>query len=690
MSYIKNAKWITCAADTPDAALTFTKTFETAGKVKSAELQISALGVYRCFINAKEVTPYPLAPGWTNYAERTQFQTVGVTSALAGSNKISVNLGRGWRMFARPDREDEFLASTNTALIAALKITYADGREETVFTDSSWTYAENKTRSNNIYNGEVYDCTYEQAEPAPVRELDLTTDMLIPQQGEKIAEHERISGKRIFITPKGETVVDFGQELTGWVEFKYQGEKGSEMSLKHFEVLDKDGNVYTENLRSAEQLVKVINDGKLHTFRPSYTFYGFRYIMITGFPETIAPYNFTAVAVYSDLKRTGYMKTSSELVNKLIHNAEWGQRGNFLDVPTDCPQRDERLGWTGDAQVFARTAMYFTDVRRFFDKWLDDCASEFTEKDGLPHVVPKVHWDGSSSAAWADCCTIIPWRLYEFYGDRAQLEKNYPLMKSWVDWVARQARKEETDGDFDKSRDPFLWNNGGHFGDWLALDRRDGRNDSVGWTNTDYIAQCMFANSVDLLIKADKALGYDSAEHEELYKNVVASGRKEFFDEKGNYRLDETQSVWVLALAFGLAPDRALAAERLGALVEEAGHLTTGFVATPYLMHTLSDIGRQDLCSMLLMRTEYPSWLYPVTQGATTIWERWDGQKPDGSFQDAGMNSFNHYAYGCVCEYMYARLAGIRPDGEAPGFAKINVRPDVLDGFTSVFASVET
>ncbi len=689
MSNIKNASWISWPEQTPDAALTFTKEFEVGKKLRKALIEVSALGVYTLSVNGRQTDIYPLAPGWTNNAKRVQYQTSDVTALIKKKNSIKINLGRGWRMH-RVDKNDfGSFQSRDTAVIAALELIYNDGSSETVCTDDSWSVRENRTRFNNMYNGETYDCTYEEADPVAARVVgEIPTDILIPQEGEIICEHERIPGQSIFVTPKGETVVDFGQEITGYVSFKYEAPAGEKMTLKHFEVLDKDGNVYTENLRSAQQLVTVVNDGKLHEFKPSYTFYGFRYIKIDGFPATISPRNFTAIAVYSNIRKTGTLKTFDPLFDRFISNVEWGQKGNFLDVPTDCPQRDERLGWTGDAQVFCRTACYQTDVKRFFTKWLNDCDSEFCDEYGLPHVVPLAVAFGGGSAAWADCCTVIPWTLYEFYGDKELLAHQYPLMKKWVDHVIRVSAKEDEPDDFDKSRDPYLWNNGGHFGDWLALDIKD--NNSVGATDTDFIACEMSVISLGLLIKAQKALGIDPSEYVERLGKVKEAIKKEYFTADGTVRFDPTQSAYVLALYTDTAPDRQKAASELIRLLDEFGHMTTGFVATQYLLPVLLSLGEKKRVFDLLKRKEYPSWLYPVTMGATTVWERWDGIKPDGSFQDAGMNSFNHYAYGAVAAFVYEYVAGIRTTDQTPGFEDIRIEPLPDPSFGHVFASVDT
>ena len=686
MDTIFDAKWIKAPRYRHDAALTFSKRF--AGKnVKKAKLQISARGVYNCFINGRPVTDSVLNPGWTDYYKRLQYQTYDVTGLLAAENKIEIKAGKGWFFHNWYDIGSKLVKPDEPAVIAALTLTFDDGGRQTVLTDGTWNVTENETRYNHIYNGETVDFTYRVKRPVKAAEIDYAKEILIPQEGEKILEQERFPGVRLFTTPEGDTVVDFGQEVTGYVVFDTPAGVKTTITVRHFEMPDKDGNVYTENYRSAKATFTVVTDGEVRTVKPAYTFYGFRYIAVDGI-KIDAPDRFTAVAVYSDMKPTGRFECSDPMINQLFHNILWGQRGNFLDIPTDCPQRDERFGWTGDAQVFCKVASYNFDTERFFKKWLADLRSMQTKEGSIPSFVPVNNEYGDGSAAWADVCTVLPWQMYLTYGHKSTLRDNYAMMKKWVDCMRRWAEKKDVGDDFKKSRDPYLHNNHWHFGDWLAQDLPD-KEDCAGATDHDYIATAFFAYSTSLLIKAGRVLGKDMTAYEELYANIVNAFRKEYIREDGTLTND-TQTACVLALHFDLADDRGAVAKQLVRLVREWGHLTTGFVGTPYLLHTLSEIGETKLAYDLLLRKEFPSWCYPITQGATTMWERWNGYKPDGTFATASMNSFNHYAYGAVGDWMYERMAGIRQKEGSCGFSAVVFAPETDDRFTFVSASIDT
>lgn len=679
-SFIKHPKY------KKGAAILFSKAFTAEKPVKSAKLYISCLGVYVARINDRRVGDYILAPGWTVYNKRLQYQTYDVTDMInAGENTITAEVGSGWR-FHRVERlGTKHIKPDQPALIASLCLTYDDGSVEILNTDKTWKSCESKTVYNNMYNGETYDDNFSAKERNAVA-FPHTKDILIPQEGEKIAERERVPAQKLIITPKGDTVIDFGQELTGYVEFKAKAPKGTELKITHFEVLDKNGNVYVKNLRKAKQQLRFISSGKEMPFKPSLTFYGFRFIKLEGFKD-VDLNDFTAIAVYSDMKRTGYFESSDPLLNRLYENIIWGQRGNFLDVPTDCPQRDERLGWTGDAQVFSRVASMNYDVSTFFRKWLNDVAADQKENGEITHVIPTITWTAGGSAAWGDAATICPWQMYLTYGNKQDLENNFPMMKKWVDYIKNCAADKSLKKDFKGNPSPYLWNTGKHFGDWLALDLGD--EDARGLTDEDYIASAFFAYSTELLIKAGEVLGKDMSEHKELYENIVKAFREEYVNNDGTIKVN-TQTACVLALKFALTPNREAAAKQLVALLRKVGHLTTGFVGTPYLLHVLTDIGEIELAYDLMLRKEYPSWLYPVTQGATTMWERWNGQKPDGSFAPASMNSFNHYAYGAVGDWLYAAAAGITMREGAVAFEDIIFKPYTDKRLSFVKASIET
>jgi alpha-L-rhamnosidase len=493
---------------------------------------------------------------------------------------------------------------------------------------------------------------------------------------------------RILRTPAGDTVVDMGQNMVGWVKLRAEGPAGTTVTLRHAEVLDKQGNFYTENLRAAKATARYTLRGSgPETFEPLFTFFGFRYVAIDGYPGELTPDALTGVVVHSEMAPAGELETSKTLVNQLQHNIQWGQKGNFLDVPTDCPQRDERLGWTGDAQVFFPTAAFNMDVAAFFTKWLRDVAADQFEDGRVPHVIPNVltrpENPAAGSSGWADAAVIIPWEMYRSYGDRRILEEQYESMARWVEYERKRAG------------DDFIWTGDFHFGDWLAYTApsREARSYPGATTGKDLIATAFFAHSTDLLRRTALVLGRaeDAARYAELVGRIKAAFRDEFVSGRGRVG-ESTQTAYVLALQFDLLPEelRPLAAKRLAEEIRERKHLTTGFLGTPYLCHVLSRYGYLDEAYLLLNREEYPSWLYPVKQGATTIWERWDSQKPDGTFQDTSMNSFNHYAYGAIGEWMYRVMAGIEIDGAAPGYKHVLIQPRPGGGFTSVKASHET
>lgn len=477
--------------------------------------------------------------------------------------------------------------------------------------------------------------------------------------------------------------MDFGQNLVGWVQLKLKGTPGDTITLHHAEVLDQTGNFYTANLRSAKQENKFIfKGGKDEVFEPHFTFQGFRYVRISGYKEKLDTGNITAVAVYSDMTPAGTFTCSHPLVNQLQHNIQWGQKGNFLDVPTDCPQRDERLGWTGDAQVFFNTAAFNMQVAGFFTKWLKDLKADQRPDGDVPVVIPDVRSIKTpGSAGWGDVATIIPWNFYLAYGDKQVLETQYASMKAWVDHITKVSENN-------------LWNNGFHYGDWLFYSvgvDNDGRS---AITDKYLIAQAFYIYSTRNLVHAAEVLGKqeDATQYGALLEKLKAAFMREYATPSGRL-VSSSQTAYVLALQFDILPEelRQQAVDRLVRNIESYGnHLTTGFLGTPYLCHVLSRFGRTDVAYKLLLQETYPSWLYPVKKGATTIWERWDGIKPDGSFQDVGMNSFNHYAYGAIGDWMYKVVAGIDRNHASPGYKQIRIAPQPGGNLTSAAATLES
>lgn len=670
---LERSEWIKGCEKNLRGGTVYLKNFRCAAKAEKAMLEITALGVYEAKLNGERIGDFILAPGWTSYLNRLQAQSYDVTDMLKTENSLEVTVGQGWRAIANKRDGSDFLGYRDTALIAELTIVYADGTTESIVTDSSWTARESKLRYTNIYDGDIYDATFKAGSARHCICVNLEKDMLIPQEGEKIVEHERMPALQVIKTPAGETVIDFGQNMTGYVEFRIKGTPGAQATISHGETLDRDGNFYNANYRSADAQIKFVCDGEEHIYKSALTFFGFRYIRLENWPDEKKKENFTAVVVHSDIRRTGYFECSDEAVNRLFKNIIWGQKGNFLDVPTDCPQRDERLGWTGDAQVFVRTASLNFDVERFFKKWLHDLAADQGRDGCVPHVIPNISDGMGGSSAWSDAAVICPWEIYRTYGDKKILEDQFDSMKAWIDWMRERSENGRRSG-------------GSHFGDWLGLDSPEGSY--KGATPEDLIATAYYKYSTELFIKAAHALGRDVAEYENIPAEAAAAFRREYM-ENGRVK-NATQTACVLALYFDITDDRAATVGQLNELIERAGHLETGFVGTPYLLHALSDNGYAETAYDLLLRREYPSWLYPISKGATTVWEHWDGIKPDGTMWSTDMNSFNHYAYGAVADWMYGAAAGINSDPDRPGFEHIFFRPVTDRRLDFVKASIDT
>ncbi len=672
----------------------FRRSFHLAKKVKSARAYITAHGLYEAFINGKRVGDAYLAPGWTSYNKRLQYQVYDVTSLLqSAANAIGVQLGSGWYRSHLAWEDNKNIYGKTSGLLLQLAITYTDGSKELVVTDENWKSSTGAIRYSEIYNGEIQDArqgndtwtttTFNDASWSGVQVQQPGTEPLIATYNEPIRKKEKFIPVKIFTTPKGEKVVDFGQNLVGLVEVKVNGKAGDSVKLTHFEVLDKFGNVYLANLRAAkQQAVYVLKGNGTEQFEPHFTFQGFRYVKVEGFPGELKPENLTAVALYSDMKPTGTFTSSNALLNQLQHNIQWGQKGNFLDVPTDCPQRDERLGWTGDAQAFCRTAAFNMDVLPFFTKWMKDVALDQFEDGSVPFVIPNVlKGVKATSAGWGDVSLIAPWTMYLVYGDRRILETQYPSMKAYVEYIRN------------KAGDSYLWKGGSVFGDWLFY-KSMAQTESDGYTSPDMIATMFYAYSTHLLAKTAEVLGKqdDVKFYTDLLTKIKAAFVKNYVTGEGRIASD-SQTAYVLALKFGLLPDD-LQVKATQYLVDDikgrGNHLSTGFLGTPYLCHVLTENGRTDVAYDLLLQEKFPSWLYPVKMGATTIWERWDGQKPDSTFQDAGMNSFNHYAYGAIGDWMYQVAAGIDVVESDPGYKKIKIQPHISDKLNEVGASVKT
>jgi len=662
----------------------FRKGFTTGKKVKSARVYITSLGLYQLFLNGQKVSMDLFTPGWTSYKNRIQYQTYDVTSMIQQKNSIGAIVGDGWYRGNIGWGNADGYYGNKLALLAQLQLTYADGTSETIGTNESWKVATGPILLSDIYNGETYDARKEMpgwsvagfndSNWQKVSITDQSKKILIAPQGVVVKAIQEIKPVKVFTTPKGETVFDMGQNMVGWVKLRVQGKSGDQVILKFAEVLDKEGNFYTDNLRAAKATDNFIlkGDGE-EVFEPHFTFHGFRFVKIEGASVKPTLDQIIGVVIHSDMIPTGTFTCSDPMINQLQHNIQWGQKGNFLDVPTDCPQRDERLGWTGDAQVFSMTAAFNFNVAPFYTKWLGDVAADQLPNGLVPHVIPDVLKGAGGSTAWADVSIIVPWTTYLTYGDQRILKVQYPSMKGWVEYMTSRAGED------------FLWTGDYHFGDWLAFATNN--SDYPGaTTEKDLIATAYYSYSTGLLSKIATIIGQkeDAKKYALLSENIKKAFVHEFVTPSGRL-VSHTQTAYSIALAFNLLPIDLIpkAAAYLAADVKKFGHLTTGFVGTPLLCKTLSAYGYDDLAFMLLNRKEYPSWLYPVTQGATTIWERWDGQKPDGSFQDVGMNSFNHYAYGAIGEWLYRYVAGMDIDPENPGYKHILLSPHPGGGLTN-------
>jgi alpha-L-rhamnosidase len=689
------AQWITSSlADTVSTpSPLFRKVFTSNGHIKAATLFITAHGVYEARLNGKKVGKDLFSPGWTSYHRRLQYHGYDVTHLVnTGANALGFTLGDGWyRGFIGFDGKQGYYGNQLSGLLQ-LELEYEDGTKKIISSDGSWKYSYGPVLSSDLYNGEVYDARLEKNGWATVKFNDSqwkTVHVLASGQEKLVAgispparKQEEFKAK-IIKTPKGEIVLDFGQNLVGWVQFNLKGKAGTSLMLEHAEVLDKDGNFYTDNLRRAKQQLKYIFKGDgVESYEPNFTYMGFRYVKVTGNSGNLSPDAFKAVAIYADMETTGSFSTSNALLNQLQHNIEWGQKGNFLDVPTDCPQRDERLGWTGDAQVFYRTAAFNMDVAGFFSKWMKDVAADQFPNGSVPFVVPNVLGENSTgSAGWADAATIIPWDMYLTYGDRGILQTQYPSMKAWVNFMTSKSKQH-------------LWNSGFHFGDWLFYRPEDDNDGRSAITDKYLIAQAFYAHSTQLLINAAQVLGNkeDVNTYTDLLNNIKSAFIKEYMTPNGRL-VSSSQTAYVLALNFDMLPEelRPQAVDYLVKNIESYGtHLTTGFLGTPYLCHVLSRFGRTDMAYKLLLQETYPSWLYPVKMGATTIWERWDGIKPDGTFQTTGMNSFNHYAYGAIGDWMYRVMGGLDTDDSAPGYKKVTIAPQPGGNITHASTKLET
>jgi alpha-L-rhamnosidase len=655
------------------------KNFTVKGPIARARLYATALGVYETSINGRRVNQDSvLDPGWTDYHKRVMVQTYDVTSLLAAEkNTIGAVLGDGWYA-GRLGWMGLAQYGSRPVFNAQLEITYADGTQDIIATDNSWQAGPGEIISSDAQWGEVIDAR--KAVPdwnqpafkdsswadAVVEQHDVA---LVPQLGPLVRRLLELAPQKI--TRRGDAwIVDFGQNLVGYVRLAARGPAGTAITLRHGEMLNADGSLYIENLRPALATDTFILRGapERETFEPHFTFHGFRCVEVTGYPGTLTTDALRAIVVGSDTPSTGTFECSNPDLNRLYENIVWGQRGNFLSVPTDCPQRDERMGWMGDAQVFAPTAARNADVAAFFTKWLVDVDDGQGSNGDYADVSPRVARTQPAMPVWGDAGVIIPWVMYIAYGDKTFLADNYPFMVQWIEFSLR------------RSTNLIL---SGGVGDHLAPQR----------TPTDVVDTAYFANSAHLVARAAALLGKtdDSAKYDKLFHDIADAFNQSFVSTNGIIKGD-TQTAYLLALQFELLPEnrRAAAAQRLAEDVKRNGHLTTGFVGVGLICPTLTQIGRSDLAWQLVLTNTYPSWLFSVKNGATTIWERWDGWTPEHGFQDSAMNSFNHYSLGSVGAWFYSGAAGIQPDEANPGYKHFFLNPQFTTRLAQVKASLDS
>ena len=662
--------------------------FELRSGIKSARLYITSLGLYEAELNGQVVGDHVFSPGWTVYDERLRYQTFDVTTMLKeGKNAFGAVLGDGWFRgrigFGGGQRN---MYGQHLALLAQLEVQYADGSSERIITDEeqAWRAATGPILLSGLYDGETYDARlehsgwtlpgFDDAGWSGVRSLEWNMHALEAPLGPPVRRIEKVAPVSVHQSPSGKTIVDFGQNLVGRLSLKVKGPAGHTITLRHAEVLE-HGELGTRPLRHAEATDRyTLKGGDTEIWEPRFTFHGFRFVEVNDWPGELNLADLSAVVLHSDLERTGWFECSDPLLNQFHQNVVWGMRGNFLDVPTDCPQRDERLGWTGDLEVFSPTASYLYDVSGLLQSWLRDLAADQRKSGGkVPHVIPNVLGKNSAAAAaWADAATVVPWVIYQRFGDSKILADQFKSMCAWVDHIASVAGESR------------LWDKGFQYGDWLDPTAPP---DKPAQARTDkaIVASAYFVRSADLVVQAAKVLGL--VDEQEKYQTLAAEVRAAFVREyvtSSGRLMSDAETAYALALSFDLLPtaeQRQRAGERLNELLRESGyHIRTGFVGTPLICDALCSTGHYVAAYRLLLQQECPSWLYPVTMGATTVWERWDSMLPDGSINPGEMTSFNHYALGAVADWMHRTIGGLTPI--EPGYRRMEIHPRPGGGLT--------
>ena len=678
----------------------FRMSFHLSSPVRGATLHVTALGLYECELNGRVVGDHVLAPGWTEYRKRVYYQSFDVTPILrGGENVLGAILGDGWYCGQIADKDRQQYGE-RPALLAQLKITHADGSTTRIATSPTWKTTTGPILESDLLRGEAYDARHElgtwsspgyddrrwqQAEPFAAPDIAIESS-----EGPPVRRIEILPALKQYVAPwfSRALVCDFGQNFTGRMRLAVRGSRGTHLKIRYAEMLDANGRLYTDNLRGARCTdYYTLKGGDVETWEPRFTFHGFRHIEISWSAGPADPVveSVVGVVLHSDMAVTGTFQCSHPLINQLEHNILWSQKSNFLEVPTDCPQRDERLGWTGDAQAFIRTAAFHMDVQGFFRKWLKDMRDAQDSDGAIPPVIPNTHSYGlppDGGPAWADATLICPWTVYRCYDDLETLRTHYACMTGYMDYLAKHKVR-----DYIRAHpDVDSW---GGFGDWLAL---DGSGKTESGTPKDLIGTAFYANNADILARAAALLEKpeEARHYRDLHGRIVEAFRRRYVSPDGLLTAG-TQTAYVLALHFDLVPESvrpATACELVRRIESNGMRLATGFVGTPYLLHVLEAHGHLDVAYKLLEQEAFPSWLFPIKNGATTIWERWDGWTPDKGFQDVGMNSFNHYAYGAVGDWMVSTVAGLEI-GE-PGYRKILFKPRPGGSLTHAEARLKT
>lgn len=677
--------------DGPKRPVLFRKDFTVDSDVASARLYITGLGLYEAEINGNRVGDNVLSPGWQSYGFRHVYDTYDVTDIVkSGENAVGVVVGEGWYAGRLGFEEARHVWGDTIGVLALLRVTLQDGSVVEVKTDLSWKAGTGPIQVSDIYDGEIYDSRFEadidgwstpsfdSSDWLSVKELELPGGELVPLDGEPIKKVEEISAKRIFKSRTDKTLIDFGQNLVGWLNVTVEGPAGTNVTFRHAEVVV-DGELGIEPLRTAAQRDTIILHGNgAQNWEPKFTYHGFRFVQVTGWPDEspLTLDSIKAIVVHSDMEQTGWLKTSNELLNKFHENVRWSMKGNFLSVPTDCPQRDERLGWTGDAHAFGPTANYLYNTAGFWRGWHRDVWSEMQRGGTMvpPDFVPVVPQDFPvhPTAVWGDVVVGNPWNTYHAYGDLHMLEEQYPQSRAWIDIGLPR-------------NDVGLWDRSSfQYGDWLdPKSPPDSPGDAT--TPRHLVADAYLIRMTEILSKAAGALGDDDLV--EQYKRQHTELKREFqaaWLDSEDRPINRTQTAYALSIGFGLLPSETAhdnAGEALRAIIKDNDYLVgTGFAGTPPLGFALRDIGATEDFYAMLLQTKVPSWLYQVVMNATTTWERWDSLLSDGSMNDSGMTSFNHYAFGAVADWMHQVIGGLAP--AAPGWKKISVAPIPGGGIT--------